>query len=292
MHEEALVQNLSDDPRGYQSVGVLAKLREFILRDARIWWTYKMWVILDLTSTFTFVLTYALVAQIASTDRLIAGGYTRGGYLAFSVIGIAFQQYVFSSVLGISEAIRDEQWFGTMETILSSPTSFKVFLFGESTFRFLIGTVFLLGALGLGVALGAAFYLSLGTILSVVVLSLLMVFSHLTIGIASAGVIMKIKQGDPVAWAFSWLTQLVSGVFYPLSVLPSYMTWVGRIFPLTYSLDGVRLCLMGGTTLLDPRVSMNVLWLCVFILVSLPVSLWIFKLGYDSSRQDGSLGQY
>lgn len=251
-----------------------------------------MWVTLDLLSTFSFVITYALVARIVSDSALVEGGYTKGGYLAFSVIGIAFQQYVFSSVLGISEAIRDEQWFGTMETILSSPTSFRVFLFGESMFRFLIGTVFLFGALGLGLALGASFQSSPAVVLSVATISLLMIFSHLTIGIASAGVIMKIKQGNPVAWAFSWITQLVSGVFYPLNVLPRYLAWVGKLFPLTYSLDGVRLCLMGGRTLMDPRVAQNVVWLLVFIAASLPLSLYVFRLGYNSSRRDGSLGQY
>jgi ABC-2 type transport system permease protein len=291
MGMEILIENLRGE-RAQGRVGLLGKLRAFVRRDRKIWWTYKMWVTLDLLETFTFVITYALVSRIVSPERLVEAGYTAGGYLAFSVIGVAFQQYVFSSVLGLSEAIRDEQWFGTMETILSSPTSFRTFLFGEATFRFMIGTVFLSGALLLGVVLGAEFQISLATLLSVFILALLMIFSHVTIGIASAGVIMKIKQGNPVAWAFSWCTQLVSGVFYPLGVLPAYLQWVGRIFPLTYSLDGVRRCLMNGETLLDAVVAENVLWLLLFIVVALPISLFIFRLGYNSSRRDGSLGQY
>ena len=291
MGREVLIENLRGGmTRG--RVGTLAKLGAFVRRDRKIWWTYKMWVTLDLLETFTFVITYALVARIVSAERLVEAGYTMGGYLAFSVIGVAFQQYVFSSVLGLSEAIRDEQWFGTMETILSSPTSFRTFLFGEATFRFMIGTVFLGGALGLGILLGAEFQVSPGIFLSVVLLALLMIFSHVTIGIASAGVIMKIKQGNPVAWAFSWLTQLVSGVFYPLGVLPAYLQWIGRIFPLTYSLDGVRRCLMNGETILDAAVAENMFWLLAFIAVALPISLFIFRLGYNSSRRDGSLGQY
>jgi ABC-2 type transport system permease protein len=288
---EILIENLKGG-RDEGRLGVFAKLMAFVRRDRKIWWTYKMWVTLDLLETFTFVITYALVSLIVSDQRLIEEGYTTGGYLAFSVIGVAFQQYVFSSVLGLTEAIRDEQWFGTMETILSSPTTFRTFLFGEATFRFLIGTIFLAGALFLGIGLGAEFQISLAIMVSVGILALLMIFSHVTIGIASAGVIMKIKQGNPVAWAFSWLTQLVSGVFYPLGVLPGYLMWLGRIFPLTYSLDGVRLCLMSGKTILDPAVAENVLWLLVFIVAALPISLFVFRLGYNSSRRDGSLGQY
>jgi len=291
LDKSRLVRELGYGPTSGR-VGWASKVLAFIRRDRKIWWTYKMWVTLDILETFSFVITYALVAKIVSAERLIESGYTVGGYLAFSVIGVAFQQYVFSSVLGISEAIRDEQWFGTMETILSSPTSFRIFLFGEATFRFLISTVFLVCALILGMALGATFTTSPSIVLSVVLLSALMVFSHLTVGIASAGVIMKIKQGNPVAWAFSWLTQLVSGVFYPLGVLPGYLRWIGKAFPLTYSLDGVRLCLMGGKTIADPQVMENVAWLLVFVAVSLPISLLIFRLGYNSSRRDGSLAQY
>ena len=208
MEIRTLIEDLRDG-RTRGSVGVVAKLRAFVRRDRKIWWTYKMWVTLDLLETFSFVVTYALVARIVDVQKLVEGGYTMGGYLAFSVVGVAFQQYVFSSVLGLSEAIRDEQWFGTMETILSSPTSFRTFLFGEATFRFLIGTIFLVSALGVGIGLGAEFQTSMGIVLSVAVLALLMILSHVTIGIASAGIIMKIKQGNPVAWAFSWLTQLV-----------------------------------------------------------------------------------
>lgn len=288
---ERLIENLRGG-RTQGNIGVMAKLRAFVRRDRKIWWTYKMWVTLDLLETFTFVVIYTLLARIISVEKLVEAGYTMGGYLPFAVVGVAFQQYVFSSVLGLSEAIRDEQWFGTMETILSSPTSFRTFLFGEATFRFLIGTIFLASALGLGAVLGAKFQLSIGIVLSVGLLALLMIFSHVTIGIASAGIIMKIKQGNPLAWAFSWLTQLVSGVFYPLGILPGYLRWIGRVFPLTYSLDGVRLCLMGGKTILDHEVAQNVFWLIVFIVVALPISLYIFRLGYNSSRRDGSLGQY
>ncbi len=291
MNKELLIEDLRGG-RTQGAVGVLAKLKAFVRRDRKIWWTYKMWVTLDLLETFTFVITYFLVSKIMSPERLLEAGYMTGGYLTFSVIGVAFQQYVFSSVLGLSEAIRDEQWFGTMETILSSATSFRTFLFGEATFRFLLGTIFLGSALGLGVLLGAVFQISAGILLSVALLALLMIFSHVTIGIASAGVIMKIKQGNPVAWAFSWLTQLVSGVFYPLLILPNYLRWIGRIFPLTYSLDGVRQCLMSGKTILDSEVGQDVLWLCLFIIIALPISLYIFRLGYNSSRRDGSLGQY
>jgi len=103
---------------------------------------------------------------------------------------------------------------------------------------------------------------------------------------------MKVKQGNPLTWAFSWMTQLVSGVFYPLKVLPWYLEWIGRIFPLTYSLDGIRLCLQAGRNLSDAAVLGDAVNLVIFTVVAVPIAFYVFKKGYDAARKDGSLGQY
>ncbi|MEM2935641.1 MAG: ABC transporter permease [Candidatus Bathyarchaeia archaeon] len=263
-----------------------------IVRDFKVWWSYKMWLTLDITGTMLFIATYYLVSHIISGQHVADAGYITGGYFTFAVVGIAFQQYVFSSVMGISESIRDEQWMGTLETILSSATSFRTFLLGESIFFFIVGSSFLAGSLATGLALGAEFRLEPLALLSVMVLSVLLIASHMAVGILGAGIIMKTKQGNPLVWAFSWMTQLVSGVFYPLGLLPWYLEWVGKIFPLTYSLDGIRLCLQGGQTLISPTVLNDVASLLIFIAVTLPLSLYIFKLGYNSARREGSLSQY
>ncbi len=264
----------------------------FIVRDFKIWWTYKFWLALDISGIILLVATYYLFSMITSPRQVYEAGYVRGGYFTFALIGIAFQQYVFFAVQGINESIRDEQWNGTMETILSSAINFKVFLFSETCFFFIVSSALLFLSLFLGVLLGATFYTNPKSILSTVLLSILLIASHMMIGVMSAGVIMKTKQGDPLAWAFSWITQLLSGVFYPLKILPWYLEWIGKIFPLTYSLDGIRLCLQAGKDITSPEVLGDVINLIIFILLSAPLAFYIFKKGYDSARRDGSLGQY
>jgi ABC-2 type transport system permease protein len=132
--------------------------------------------------------------------------------------------------------------------------------------------------------------------LSAGVLVVLLVVTHLCIGIASVGIIMKVKEGDPILWAFSWFTQLLSGVMYPLSLLPGWLIPAALAMPLTYSLDGLRRCLIpaGGqsATLLTPQVMMDVVALLVFTALALPVSLRVFRWGYDVARRDGTLHSY
>jgi len=82
------------------------------------------------------------------------------------------------------------------------------------------------------------------------------------------------------------------GAFYPLNLLPWLLEWVGRMFPLTYSLDGIRLCLQSRQDLTSATVPETAVSLVVFIIVATPIALYVFKKGYNATRKDGSLGQY
>jgi len=291
MKTPELINFLKEVPVSGKEASVLEKVYAFVVRDFRTWWTYKLWVSIDILGTLTFVVSYYFVSKIVSPDILEAAGYGRD-YLTFAVLGVAFQQYVFSSVSTLSESIRGEQWDGTMETILSSKTGFRTFLLGESVFRFIMGSYFLLAALLVGMAIGVRITMNLGSILSAALMTILLIASHMIVGILGASLILKVKEGDPIVWAFSWLTQLFSGVLYTLNLLPSQVSWVGAIFPLTYSLDGIRRCLMVEATIFTPTVAEDIVKLAIFITVSLPIALKAFKMAYDSTRIDGSLGQY
>jgi len=290
MEAEELVKTFSDKTAGRTPVHQV--IASFIVRDFKIWWTYKAWLLLEISGVILSVATYYLFSLIATPQQIQEAGYVEGGYFTFALTGIAFQQYVFFAVQSINQSVREEQSHGTIETVLSSATDFKVFLISETCFFFIVSSAFLFISLLTGLLLGANFYVSPTSILSTILLSVLLITSHMAVGILSAGIIMKTMQGDPLTWAFSWMTQLVSGIFYPLKLLPWYLEWVGRIFPLTYSLDGIRLCLQARQDLTSPAVLNNVMGLIIFTVVATPIAFYAFKKGYDAARRDGSLGQY
>jgi len=272
---------------------LIDKAKAFVIRDFKIYWTYRFWVIFDIIDIVILVATYYFVAQIISPTRLIAEGYLTGDYFTFAMLGIAFSQYVQNSVHGLTEGVRDEQWTGTIETVLSSPTSYRTYLVGASAFRFLYGTIILIGALALGLLIGGRVVITPYTLLTGVIFTVLLVSGHLAIGAMSAGIVVMIKRGDPIAWGFTWMTQLVSGVFYPLGLLPWYLKWVGFALPLTYSLDGIRRTFMNGETMFDSVIiQTNFLALILFIMIMVPVSLQVFSWAYHRSRRQGTLGQY
>ena len=293
MKKENIVQILGESSGFSPKTSAREKAGAFVVRDFKIYWTYRFWVLFDIIDVVILVATYYFVSQIITPTQLIAEGYSTGDYFTFSMLGIAFSQYVQNSVHGLTEGIRDEQWTGTIETILSSATNYKSYLLGASAFRFLYGTIILIGALTLGFLMGGKVTLTLGTVLTGIVFAALLVAGHLAIGAMSAGLVILIKRGDPISMGFTWLTQLVSGVFYPLGLLPWYLKWLGYVLPLTYSLDGLRRTFMNGETLLSSSIiQVDLIALLAFLLVMLPLSLQIFVWAYRRAQRDGTLGQY
>ena len=39
---------------------------------------------------------------------------------------------------------------------------------------------------------------------------------------------------------------VVSGVYYPVEVLPQWMQWIATISPATYALEGIRAAILDG----------------------------------------------
>ena len=50
-------------------------------------------------------------------------------------------------------------------------------------------------------------------------------------------------------WLFVGLSGLVSGIMYPVSVLPKILQSIARLVPVTYSLEGMRAAVLGHATL-------------------------------------------
>ena len=54
------------------------------------------------------------------------------------------------------------------------------------------------------------------------------------------------EKGTQLGFVAQGLLLVVSGVYYPVSVLPDWMQWISVISPATYALDGIRAAIIDG----------------------------------------------
>ena len=80
---------------------------------------------------------------------------------------------------------------------------------------------------------------------------------------------------------------LVSGVYYPLSVLPAVMQVAGAASPLTYALSGIRSSLLDGAGMKEQLATIGILLGMGAVLI--PVSILVFAWAENRAKRLGLL---
>lgn len=265
---------------------MLRKLLAFLYRDFLIAISYRFGFFLALGgilfSTAGFFFLSRLFEFTPSSLKIY------GGYFPFVLIGIAFSDYLMTALHTFSSTIRQGQITGTLEALLLTRTRVSTIVLFSSGFSFLFTTLrvffyLLFGALVFGINLK-------GNILGALIILALTILVFASLGIISASFVMVFKRGDPLSWIFTSASALLGGVFYPISVLPGWLRNFSFILPITYSLKGIRMCLLANASLKD--VLPQILVLLGFAVILLPLSLVLFKSAIDRAKKDGTLTQY
>jgi ABC-2 type transport system permease protein len=93
------------------------------------------------------------------------------------------------------------------------------------------------------------------------------------------------EKGTQLGFVAQGLMLVVSGVYYPVSVLPDWMQWIAKISPATYALRGNREQILNGAGLAWADV-----WpLLVIGAFSIPIGLSVFKVGERYAKKRGKL---
>jgi ABC-2 type transport system permease protein len=93
------------------------------------------------------------------------------------------------------------------------------------------------------------------------------------------------EKGTQLGFVAQGLMLVVSGVYYPVSVLPHWMQWIAKISPATYALRGNRNQILNGAGLAWADV-----WpLLVIGTLSIPIGLVVFRAGERYAKKHGKL---
>jgi len=212
-----------------------------------------------------------------------------GNYFSFALVGIAFAGFQSVALQGFASSVRSAQMLGTLEALLVTPTSIPSIVSSSVIYRLLYVVVrtavfLLLGVVVFGLNLSHANYLG-----GLVVLFLTLT-SFSSAGILAAAMIMVFKKGDPIDFIFGGASRVFSGVFFPVSVFPGWLQSIAWALPLTHSLEGVRRTLLTGAPL--SAISGTLLYLAVFSLVTLPLSIMAFRYAVGHAKMHGTLIHY
>jgi ABC-2 type transport system permease protein len=239
-----------------------------------------------------YTLIFFFVAQVFGGDTGAAAPALEkynGDYFSFVLIGLAFMGYINTGMRTFSNAIRTEQMLGTLEFILTTPTSLSVVLLSKMVWNFLYDSFHLTVYFLMGILFLSAKYTGESLwIVPVIMLLSLAAFSSL--GMLSAGFIIIFKRGDPVNMFFSFGSILLGGVYYPIEVMPAAMQRLAEFLPITYTLRLMRDAIIRGAPL--GELAPDLLKLTLLTAILLPISLWFIAFALRRAKHDGSLTHY
>lgn len=261
----------------------------FLKRDMREEVSYRLSFLLQFLNIFFSVGLFYFIAQLlgeATSPHLQPYG---GDYFAFVLIGIAFAGYFGVGLSSFSSSLRQAQTTGTLEAMLTTPTSLSTIILSSSLWSYLMTTLrvfvyLLIGTIFLGVELGQSNYPAAFSVLIMTVIT----FSSL--GILAASFIMVLKRGDPITWLFNATSSFLGGVYYPITVFPGWLQFFAYLLPVTYALRAMRLALLQGASY--EQLLPDLLVLLIFSGILLPASLLSFRYAVRRAKVDGSLSHF
>lgn len=250
----------------------------------RYWLWEVVWVVYSITTSLSVV--YIALAAPAITGEQVPEATTREfvlyllvGTIAWRFLGIVFED--------IAEIIAWERWEGTIEYTFMAPVPRLTHLLGMA-----IGTVLRAAVISILVLFAVMLFvdidLSRANAVSAIALLGVGTLAFIGLGIGSACFpLLWTEKGLQMAYIVQAVTLLVSGVYYPTSVLPGWLQPLAVISPATYVIDGMRRALIDGADLVE---LWPVVWPALLIgAISIPIGLRLFVWAERYAKRTGRL---
>ena len=255
-------------------------VRNIYLVKRYIWWdvAFFLWTVAN-TLTIVFI-AKGIEAEGGSLDVEETMTTLLIGAVVWAYLGILFEF--------LMETVAWERWEGTIEYTFMAPLSRAMHLAGQGVFAILYG---LLRATFLFVICGFVFFdLSMPDAQFFAAFVVLLVASVSFIGIGMMMSVLPLispEKGTQLGFVAQGTLLVVSGVYYPVEVLPQWMQWIATISPATYALEGARAAILEG----EPLTALwSDIWpLIVIGVVSIPLGLWVFSRGETYAKRHGKL---
>src|SRR3989442_1179984 len=214
----------------------------------RYWGWELVWLVYNIVNAMS-------VTYIGASAQLITGVKIDTSFLIlYLLIGTSVWSYLSVTFDGVTDIINMERWEGTIEYTFMAPISRFTHLIGSCWYAVMHGLLFTFIHL---IVVGAFFHLDLSHANYLTAVFMLLVGSVSVIGSGIAAAVLPLlftERGSQMSYIVRAILLLISGVYYPISVLPGWMQPLARISPATYVLEGLRAALQNNQVIWSSEI--------------------------------------
>ena len=210
-------------------------------------------------------------------------------FILYLLIGTSVWSYLSVTFDGVTDIINMERWEGTIEYTFMAPISRFTHLIGSCWYAVVHGLLFTFIQL---VVVGAFFHLDLSHANYLTAVFMLLIGSVSFIGFGIGAAILPLlytEKGMQMSFIVRAILLLISGVYYPISVLPIWMRPLASVSPATYVLYGLRAGLMNGQVIWSAEIWSYTWPLILTAIISVPLGVYVFSIAERYAKKTGRL---
>lgn len=194
-------------------------------------------------------------------------------FMLYAFIGSGISTFWSSICYSSASDIEREKWIGTLPVLFTSPVGFINIILGKIlgntiwglfSFSLSIGTVYFLFDIPL--IFHNKYYF--------IIIFILMLFSMITIAFFMCSLFTLSRKISLIMNFIEYPFMIITGLFFPISILPTYIQYISYLFSPTWIMKGFKLSILGGDT--REMISI-VLFLLVITLIYLVIGIILFK---------------
>jgi ABC-2 type transport system permease protein len=261
----------------------------FVERNTHLikrYWAWEMvWLAYSIVSALAVTLIGKASGEITGVEMTPAQVNT---FILFLMVGTLVWHYLAMVFDMVSEAIQWERWEGTIEYTFMAPISRLTHLLGQAAFAVIYGVLHTSVIMAI-VALFFNVDLSRANVPSMLLIVLTGSMSFIGLGMFAAVLpLLSPEKGLQMTNIIKTLVLLVSGVYYPVSVLPAWMQVFAKISPAAYMLEGMRAALLEGAGV-GAVFMPYIVPLLITGMVTIPTGLYAFTRAERYAKATGKL---
>ena len=207
--------------------------------------------------------------------------------LVYLLTGSLLWQYLAQLFWETSNVMSFERWEGTIEYTFMAPVSRVTYLLGMSAFSALYSAVRLLILIAVCLLV---FHLdvSQANLLSAALILGISSFSLMGLGLMAASLpLIYTERGTQMTSVIEAVLLMISGVYYPISVLPEWLRYFSRFSPMTYTLHGMRAAILEGASV--RQLWGDIIPLTATAILLVPLGLRVFGWTEAYCKRHGKL---
>lgn len=267
----------------------IRKVGVFIKRDFKVMFTYKLafsmaWV--SLLFNFLYMVLFGSMFQVGYLSSIDTYG---GNFISYILVGSIGWGFMWSVALSTPISLRSEMEDGTLESIISTPTSIYTMILSYTFF----GSFFGLLSIAILLSVSYAFFgISVFATASIFTLIIFVLSVIMMMGFAMilGGLTFWIKNIGETGTFIQSISMFFCGVYFPITVLPEFLQPISKYVPFYWSIEGLRKSLIPSTPTQDLLNYVLILIIITFVVTS--IGAYALHRGLKKAKKDGSLAFY